>query len=134
MTWRGPNAMPRSARAWPSWRPVQVRPSASDRRSSSATRSRRAESGGGTVQRVEGADAAGKEALEEVADGLAAMAEVVGDPGGGPAGVGEGEHLDAVTDLRRQGLAPQGAEFVASGVVEVDADHGGIKGKPGPGA
>jgi hypothetical protein len=62
------------------------------------------------------------------------MAEVVGDPGGRPAGVGEGEHLDAVADLRRQGLAPQGAEFVASGVVEVDADHGGIKGKPGPGA
>ena len=49
-----------------------------------------------------------RKSLSEVADGLAAVAEVGGDPGGRPAGVGEGEHLDAVADLGRQGLASQG--------------------------
>jgi len=50
-------------------------------------------------------------------------AEVRGDPGGGPSGVGEGDHLDAVADLGRQVGASEGAELVAGGVVEDGADH-----------
>jgi hypothetical protein len=72
---------------------------------------------------VEGLGAASEEVAQEVADGLAAVAEVGGDPWGRPSGIGEGDHLDAVADLRREGLPPQGVEFVTGGVVEVDADH-----------
>src|SRR4051812_33317609 len=101
--------MPRGARGPQSLRLVPGRSSASDRRSSPANRSRRPASGAGAA-RIEGVAPPGEEVAEQVADGLAAVPEVLGDPGDGPSGVGEGEHLDAV----------------AGGVVEVDAAYTGI--------
>ena len=53
---------------------------------------------------------------------------------GGPAGVGEGDHLQAVADLGREVLTPQGLELVAGRFVELDADHTAIVGKPRPSA
>jgi hypothetical protein len=66
--------------------------------------------------------------LRKSMDGLAAMAGAGGDLGCQSAGVTECEHLEAVGDLKRQELAWLGPEFVADGLVEVDADHTGIIG------
>jgi hypothetical protein len=75
------------------------------------------------AERVQGRDPAREERAEQVADGLGMVAEAFGDPRRGPAGIGEGDHLDAVADLGRQGGSSQGPEFVPGCVVERDADH-----------
>jgi hypothetical protein len=79
--------------------------------------------GGAGSERLERVEAAGEEGAEQVADGLAAIAEVPGDAGGRPACVGEEDHLDAVADLRCDRRAPQGLESITSCVVELCADH-----------
>src|SRR5262249_48754564 len=72
---------------------------------------------------VQGVGAACEEGAEQVADGLAAVAEVGGDPGSGPSGIGEYDHLKAVADPGRQRFPPQGLELFTGCVVEFGADH-----------
>src|SRR4051812_46373353 len=131
--------MPRSARARLSWRLGQGRSSASDPARSSATRARRGGGGGGGggeggggggvaagdvgggagSERVEGVEAAGEQGAERVADGLAAVAQVLGDPGRRPPRIGEEDHLDAVADLRGDRRSPQDLELIAGCVIKL---------------
>jgi hypothetical protein len=64
-----------------------------------------------------------QEGPEPIADGLGVVAEVLSDPGSGPAGIREADHLDAVADLGRAFGASQPLEFVPGRFVEGDADH-----------
>ena len=64
-----------------------------------------------------------EEVAEPIADGLGVVAEVAGDAGRRPAGIGEEDHLDAVAGRGREVGSPQGVESGACCVVEVDADH-----------
>jgi hypothetical protein len=75
------------------------------------------------LKRVEGREAACKEGAEQVADSLAAVSEVLGDPRGRPSCAGEEDHLGSVADLRRQRLPPQGLEFITGCVVKLGANH-----------
>jgi hypothetical protein len=51
--------------------------------------------------RVQGGGTAAEEVLEDAADGVAAVAEVAGDLRRRPAGIGEGDHLQAVVGSGR---------------------------------
>lgn len=51
--------------------------------------------------REQGGGAPVEEVLQHAADGVAAVAEMGGDPGRRPAGVGEGDHLQAVSSPGR---------------------------------
>ena len=113
--------MLRSASVLASWRLVQVRRPPSSSRRAETPRSARPASGAGPLRK--GRRAAGVESAEQVADGLGVVVEVGGEPRGRPAGVGEGDHRDAVADPGRQVGAPEITEFVTGGVVEHGADH-----------
>ncbi len=82
----------------------------------------------------EGVAAPGSEVVEEVQGRAIVAVEVVGNACGGPSGVGQEDHLQAVTDLGQEVLMPEGLEIGASSGVELDADHTAIVGKPWPNA
>src|SRR5262249_42310630 len=74
--------------------------------------------GGWGAARGQGVAPAALEVVQDVEDGAVAVAEVSGDAGGLPAGVGQGDHLQAVPDLGREALAAQVPQVLTGRVVE----------------
>ena len=76
-----------------------------------------------TTPGEEGVASPAAEVVQEIQDGAVGIAEVLGDAGGLPARIGEGDHLQAIADLGREVLSAQALEFVAGRVIEMDVDH-----------
>src|SRR5205085_11478382 len=76
----------------------------------------------------QGGGAADPEVAQDGPDGVAAVAQVGGNLRRRPAGGRQRDHLQAVTDSRREVAPAQGIESLAVGVVERDPDHPDILG------
>ena len=72
---------------------------------------------------VQGVTAAVAEVVEDTQRGAITIAEVLGEARGGPAGVGQEDHLEAVADLGREVASPHLLQVVTGRRVELDADH-----------
>jgi hypothetical protein len=67
---------------------------------------------------MEGIEATDQEGAEHVPNGLATIAEVCGDLGGGPPRIGEKDHLDPVADSWKKRLPPPVSKFITGCIVD----------------
>ena len=79
----------------------------------------------------QGSEARDQERLDVLADRLLVRAEVAGDAGDRPPGVGEANHLQAVAGARGDaGVAGASAQLLVLGRGQGNADHGGAPPRP----